>query len=156
MHVSFLLSSAFDLRWSKTYKLAVLLHNITYKSLPSSSPSPITQETIQTKEKPTSQLSHPKLFTSTPLNPANMQTKTLLGLLSVAIAASARPNLVPRSTSAAPSCGSTQTLACCDSITTNGTGLGCIFSSEFFARPAFNLYLSLVLPFVSIYFSVMF
>lgn len=56
-----------------------------------------------------------------------MQPKTILSVLSIAIAASARPS--PQSTT--PSCSPTQVLACCDGIATNGTGLGCIFSSIF-------------------------
>ncbi|KAL9134208.1 MAG: hypothetical protein Q9175_004613 [Cornicularia normoerica] len=56
-----------------------------------------------------------------------MQFKTVLSVLSIAIAASALPNPVPQSTT--QSCSSPNVEACCDSFATNGTGVGCIFST---------------------------
>lgn len=54
-----------------------------------------------------------------------MQPKTMLSVLSIAIAASARPS--PQTSTS--SCTANQQEGCCSSIAANGTGFGCIFST---------------------------
>lgn len=79
-------------------------------------------------------------FTKRPLNPqylqafpsSKMQPKTMLSVLSIAIAASARPS--PQTSTS--SCTANQQEGCCSSIAANGTGLGCIFSSTVHELPA--------------------
>lgn len=108
------------------YKSAVLLHLST-----SASTNLINKQSLQLSKQHTHNPSLNFEPSNLPSTHKKMQSKTLLSVLSVAIAASARPNPVPlpHPLASASSCGAPQVAACCNSVTTNGTGLGCIFSS---------------------------